>query len=687
MPSSPTPSSAADPTVLYRGLRSLMEAPDVPALYATLLDLGLELLGSNAGFAASVDRERDRLALVARRNVGGTGSLPLDWPPAAHTLRAGEVSDEPHEAQSAALFQLEFPAEELLLTLVPIGAQGLLCLSRDRGSPAEPEHRLALRELASAAGLLASRGLRSAEREEELSLLWDVKRHMADTEHDLDEANLSALLAKLLQIALRRTGTQNGGIFLLDEETGDVLVEHQAIRGDHMGHVPDRLRQRKGDRKGGILFWVLEHNAAYRTGDVTQDPYYLPFFQSIRSNLTVPITFQDRAIGAIVVESVAPDFFQDRDLEALTDLARSATMFIRRAQLYRQTREGGGAGILIKGAGSDWVEVERRIERAAATDATVLLRGESGTGKELCAHSIHFNSRRAKKPFVVVNAGAIPEALLESELFGHVRGAFTGAGRDKLGQFELADGGTIFLDELGELPPSLQVKLLRTLQSGDIHKVGSLQVQQQVDVRVIAATSRDLEAMMQRGAFRPDLYFRVNVVPIWLPPLRRYKDSIPGIVRALLTELARRHRRDVAGVSTEAMELLLAYDWPGNVRELRNAIEQALVLEETSVIRPASIPADLRAAAERQMLLAASPHRRSAADSTPRGPDSGQAGYHGAREECLRQFERTYVERLMARAGGNVTRAASAAGLSRVNLYRLLRRHGLHPSERGQDRD
>jgi two-component system response regulator HydG len=650
--------------VLYRTLRRLVEAPSVDVLYSELVAVAIELTGADAAFAANVDREREILEPIAHHGKIDPGPFSLEWAPAARAVAEGTVRTE----------AVRIGAESLLpgvatLLIVPIpgahGPHGLLCLGSRREGAFDSVDTAVFAELAEATSHLATRRMAQAEREEELSLLWDVKRGMVDPDLDLDEENLSALLSKILQIALRRTRTKNGGIFLVDEETGDLIIEQQAVRGDYQGRLPDRLVRRQ-DRASGIIFWVIEHNRAYKSGDVTNDPYYLPFFRSIHSNLTVPISFQDRAIGAIAVESVEPNFFSDGDVEALGDLARSATMFIRRAQLYRYTRREGRRGILIKGASPLWVQVERRVERAAGTDATVLIRGESGSGKELLAHSIHFNSQRSKKPFVVVNAGAIPETLLESELFGHVKGAFTGATRDKAGQFELADGGTIFLDEIGDLSPPLQVKLLRTLQSGEIHKVGSTEIARRVDVRVICATNRDLEKMTKAGTFREDLYYRINVVPIWLPPLRRYKDSLPGMARAFAEEFARAHRRPIQGISNEAMEVLLAYDWPGNVRELRNCLEQAVILEEERLISPDSLPGDIR---------------EGAVKAPQEVPVTAEGNYHVARDQWLRRFEEGYLKDLLRRSGGNISRAAEQAGISRVNLHRLLRKHNIRATE------
>ncbi len=242
--------------------------------------------------------------------------------------------------------------------------------------------------------------------------------------------------------------------------------------------------------------------------------------------------------------------------------------------------------------------VFRLIERVASTTSSVLIIGESGTGKELIARAIVFNSDRKDKPYVTINCGAIPETLLESELFGHVRGAFTGAVREHQGVLEAADGGTLFLDEVGEIPQAAQVKLLRFLQEGESRRVGDTKVRK-LDVRIIAATNRDLDEAVRDGSFREDLFFRLNVIPIVLPPLRERREDIPPLAAHLLQRLCDAHSRNITGLSPEALRAFMNYPWPGNVREMENAIEYALHLtDEGNPIRPEQLPPKLLAEAE-----------------------------------------------------------------------------------------
>src|SRR5690606_26121712 len=261
-----------------------------------------------------------------------------------------------------------------------------------------------------------------------------------------------------------------------------------------------------------------------------------------------------------------------------TAIAEVAAPLLRRVQVDKLSRAATGRPLMIKGLSPAWHEVERKIELAAPTNAPILIRGESGTGKDLVARAIHWNSRRAGKPYVTVNCAAIPETLLESILFGHVKGAFTGASFHKLGELQKANGGTLFLDEVGELPVLLQAKVLRAVEQGEVQALGSNEPPQRVDVRLICATNRDLEAMVRHGTFRDDLYYRLSVMPLELPPLRSYKAHIELLANVFLEQAAAQHGKRTPRLGPAALARLAAYDYPGNVRELKNAIEHAVIL-------------------------------------------------------------------------------------------------------------
>jgi two-component system response regulator GlrR len=293
----------------------------------------------------------------------------------------------------------------------------------------------------------------------------------------------------------------------------------------------------------------------------------------------------------------------------------------------------------------------RQARLVADSDASVLIYGESGTGKELLARAIHKAGPRAERPFVAVNCGAIPGELLESELFGHARGAFTGAVQAHKGLFQAADTGTLFLDEIGDMPLPLQVKLLRVLQEGEVRPVGSTQ-SIPVDVRVISATHRDLEAQRAANLFREDLYYRLNVVSLRLPPLAERREDIPVLATHFLRKLAERYRKPLPTLAPDAMALLIAAPWPGNVRQLLNLLEQAVALTTTTVI-PASVVQNAMSE-----------------DSSALVPF----------EEARKSFERDYLVRLLKLTGGNVTQAALMAKRNRTEFYKLLQRHKLEPS-------
>ena len=298
-------------------------------------------------------------------------------------------------------------------------------------------------------------------------------------------------------------------------------------------------------------------------------------------------------------------------------------------------------------------QVYRLMRQAGESDITVLIRGESGTGKELVAKSLHINGPRKGGPFLAINCAAIPESLMESELFGHERGAFTGAARQRIGAFERATGGTILLDEIGDMQPALQAKLLRVLQEREIQRVGGAATIP-IDVRVIVATNKNLEVAVKDGEFREDLFYRIAAFPIVVPPLRQHRMDIPLLADHFLNKHAERGQRSIRGISTGAMRLLLQYDWPGNVRELDNAIERAVLLEKTDVLQVDSLPP--------RLLMAGAPaNDRSAPASILR----------------LAEVERRALIHALEASGNNITQAARALGINRVTLHRKLKRYGL----------
>ncbi|MGE0399821.1 MAG: sigma-54-dependent transcriptional regulator [Kofleriaceae bacterium] len=309
----------------------------------------------------------------------------------------------------------------------------------------------------------------------------------------------------------------------------------------------------------------------------------------------------------------------------------------------------------LVGGGEKMAIVRRTVEKVAASDTTVFIAGESGTGKELIARAIHRLSKRANGPFIKVNCGALTETLLESELFGHEKGAFTGAIKQKLGRFELADGGTLFLDEVGDVPPAMQVKLLRALQEQEFERVGG-EAPIKVDVRVLSATNKDLDAEVAAGRFRQDLFFRLHVLPVKLPPLRERREDIPHLCAHFVAKLGPKTNARIRAVGDAALGRIMAYHWPGNVRELENAIEQALVFAEGDEITPAALPQFLQGGAEDDKL------------EVPR---------ELSLPEILDDLERQLILKAYTKAGRVKTETARLLGIKTSALYYKLEKYGI----------
>lgn len=383
----------------------------------------------------------------------------------------------------------------------------------------------------------------------------------------------------------------------------------------------------------------------------------------VRTLLCVPLTVFQRVIGCIYLDSTnAADRFQEDHLQLLTAIAGVSAVALdnaRRVQWLEQENQRLTTEVRqeqsLVGEGARIKEIFQFLARVAPTESTVLIEGESGTGKELVARALHRNSHRAGKPFVAINCAAIPESLLESDLFGHERGAFTGASGQKKGRLEIAEGGVVFLDEIGELAPALQVKLLRVLQEREFERVGGTHPIK-IDIRLIAATNRDLSEAVRNAEFRPDLYYRLAVVKLTMPPLREHREDIPMLTRHFVQKYAKRSKVKAKPVSREAMAALVNYEWPGNVRELENAIERALVMGSSDAVLLEDLPESL--------LEQESP------------AETHQGKYHASVKELKKQLIVDAVEQTR----GNYVEAAGILGVHPNYLHRLIRNLGLKES-------
>lgn len=463
---------------------------------------------------------------------------------------------------------------------------------------------------------------------------------------------LDDLLERLLELLFEVVPAQRGAILL----TSDGSFETSLVFG--LDRVQGKDKAVNVSRT--IVQQVLRDGVALLASDAAVDPTLATeslIAARAHSVMCVPLIVFDRKLGVLYLDTTqARDQFNRDHLQLVAAIAGIAAVAIENARHFEwlQTEnERLLADVNIEhnmiGEGPAMQRVYHFISKVAPKDSTVLISGESGTGKELAARAIHRNSQRAQKPFMAVNCAALNESLLESELFGHEKGSFTGAFAQKKGRLEVADGGTVFLDEIGELTPPLQVKLLRVLQEREFERVGGTMTIK-VDLRLIAATNKNLEEAIEAGEFRQDLYYRLNVVSLEMPPLRDRREDIMLLANYFADKYGAKCNRKLQGFSAEARACLTAYDWPGNVRELENAIERAVVLGTTDLILPEDLPETLleRAAA---------------------APAQSPIGYH----EAVVQTKKQIILRAIEEAKGNYTEAAKLLGVHPNYLHRLIR--------------
>jgi len=495
----------------------------------------------------------------------------------------------------------------------------------------------------------------------QLSDLLEVSQTLGGT------LNLRAALQRVIAILEESHGTLSATIVLKDDEAGDLAVEAASGGGTSVRHARYRLGE-------GIVGRVAQSGRTVVVPQVSREPLFLDrsgvFRRSGRDEMSyvcVPIRAEHRTVGAL---GVALPYQEDRSYDQEAKLFGVVGSMIGQAVRVHHLVEAERKRLLdentklrrelterydirnIVGSSRAMQAVYEQVAQVAHASTTVLVRGESGTGKELVAHAIHYSSPRAKKPFVKVSCAALPESLIESELFGYEPGAFTDARALKKGRFELAHGGTIFLDEIGELTPATQVKLLRVLQEREIERLGGVQAIK-VNVRVIAATNKDLEASVKEGAFREDLYYRLNVYSIYMPPLRERKTDIPLLADHFVEKHAAAHAKDVRRIATSAIDMLMSYHWPGNVRELENCVERAVLVCEGGAIHAHHLPPTLQTA--------------EVSGTLPRQ----------SLKEALDAYEKDLVQDTLKSARGNRARAARLLHTTERILAYAVKKHGI----------
>ncbi len=471
--------------------------------------------------------------------------------------------------------------------------------------------------------------------------ILDALSRISSAINTLQEPN--ALLERIMEIAVETVGAERGYLLLTDEQGAPQVRIARNLSEENLQDVA-RI-------SNSVVRQVLQTGETVLVYDTESDGGFESMHSivmyKIRSVACVPLKIKERPIGAIYLDSInRRSGFTHTSIPFLTTFANQAAIAIENAQLYQDVREenrqlrkeaqraSGFAGII--GESAKMKQVFDMINSVLDSDATVLVQGESGTGKELVARALHYHGLRREQPFVALFCGSLPESLLESELFGHKKGAFTGAISDKKGLFETADSGTFFLDEIGDISPTLQTQLLRVLQEGEIKRVGENHVRK-VDVRIVTATNKNLQEKIKDGSFREDLYYRLNVINIYLPPLRERAEDIAVLAQSFLMNFAAKYKKNLHGFAAEAMDRLARYGWPGNIRELKNTVERAVVLAKGALI---GLP-DLR-------LPETNGHATSAESSA-----------------TLDHLIRRQVEHTLQETGGNVTHAAMRLGVSR----------------------
>ena len=440
---------------------------------------------------------------------------------------------------------------------------------------------------------------------EELTLLYEISQ-------TLDERReLSELISPILEKLSDRLGMKHGTLALLNRETNEITIETAV-------HLTENQLKKTTYKPGeGVTGAVIQSGTPIVVEDIKESPEFLDKTRQKRARgssrvsfICVPVLHGNKTIGAFSMDKVYVDLADiEEDLKLLSIICTMIAKYVQIRQniiekeqrikdeknkIHKELQNSYRPDNMI-GSSQAMQDVFTLIDQVSKSEATVLIRGESGTGKELVAHAIHYNSLRATKPFIKVNCAALPENLIESELFGHEKGAFTGALSSRKGRFELADGGTIFLDEIGELSPMIQVKLLRVLQEREIERVGGSNLIK-VDVRIITATNRNLESEILKGVFREDLFYRLNVFPIIIPPIRERKTDIISLCDHFIEKYNKKNNKEVKRISSGAIDLFTSYHWPGNVRELENSIERAVLLSSDNVIHAYHLPPSLQSA-------------------------------------------------------------------------------------------
>ena len=661
-----------------------------------ILDSSIRYTGANTGSVALISPDGTNLQIVASRGLGTDVEnevvLPVGEGLTGWVAEHGKplnVSDV--RSDSRYVMVKEHIRSEMAVPMV-LGKQVIGVISVD--SSKETNFTEGDLQILTFVGAQAAQILKNAEAYDELRLKNHQDKTLVEISHAFGSAlDLEELFAKVGEILNKRCAMKRSFLVILNADTDELNIELA------FGMTPEEIAKGRYRIGEGITGSVVKNGEPFAVKDISTEPRFLDRTGSLvnsdemTSFLAVPVLLEGRTVGVLGALKTFPgEVHFEADMAILQIIATTISHAVKihfkvRSEKENLLQENRRLREELKtlyhfdnlvGSSEAMAEVYSVIESVSRSRSTVLVRGESGTGKELIAHAIHFNSPRSDGPFVKVNCAAIPENLLEAELFGHVRGSFTGAVCDRKGKFVQADGGTIFLDEIGDMSPMPQVKLLRVLQEKELEPVGSDETIK-VDLRIIAATHRDLEDMVSEGAFREDLYYRLNVLPIQVPPLRDRVEDIPALTEHFLDRFRLENDLPQLRVAPEAVRVLMRYDWPGNVRELENVIERAAILSDGEWIAPEDLPDPLgRGNISR---------RRGALVDTSLAPEEvlgkimddafQRPELHGRIwDEILGRFERDLIHKALDQVGGVRLRAAELLGIHRNTLRKKIEEMG-----------
>jgi Nif-specific regulatory protein len=509
----------------------------------------------------------------------------------------------------------------------------------------------------------ASQTKNSSDREiKELSLLFEISQVLNDT------LDLKTCMKPVLKMIAEKMGMLRGALTILNRKSGEIVIE------EAYGLLPEEQAKGRYQPGEGITGKVAESGKPVAVPCIAKEPDFLDRTGSRKcldtgdiSFICVPIKIGSEVIGTLSVDRLFdPALSLDEDLRLLTIIASCLSQAVRLRQLaqeevekiieennrlHEELKQHNSPKNII-GNSKIMHSVYSLIHKVSAASTTVLILGESGVGKEMVARSIHYGSPRHDKAFIKFNCAALPESLIESELFGHEKGAFTGAHAVRKGRFELAEGGTIFLDEIGELTPSIQTKLLRIIQEKEFERLGGSETMK-ANVRIIAATNRNLDQLMKEGSFREDLYYRLNVFPVVVPPLRERKTDIMLLADYFIEKFNKEHSKAVTRISTPSIDMLMAYHWPGNVRELENCIERAVLLSSDGVIHSFHLPPSLQTAT------------------------SSGTEIHGSLDDAVSSVEKEMIIEEIKRSRGNMAKAARNLGITERIMGLRVDKYGI----------